>query len=64
MSNVVNLNRERASRIVSAEQDEREARRKLAEWIDDNARLGTDFLIESLRSAISAVETFEDMIKE
>lgn len=56
MSNVVEINRARAER-------EREARRKLADWVDDHAHLGTDFLREALRGALRAVETFEDMLR-
>lgn len=64
MSNVVDLNREAARRAGATDAREREARKALAQWIDDNSHLGAQFLIASLRSALNAVEVFHDMTKE
>jgi hypothetical protein len=64
MSNVSDINRERAKRAAATDAAELQARIDLAHWVETYADLGAPFLLSALRNAIGAVEAFHDMIKE
>lgn len=62
--NIVDLNREAAKRTVKRGATEIQARIDLAAWVEIYGHLGAPFLLSALRNAVSAVETFHDLIKE